>query len=351
MQLQRESLYYSNIQKNHEYILLKPVVYWLYLLFNIGNNIYFMEIIMIKIKMVYHDLNVLGGNRNLGVNYDDIVDSVPEELGDMDTLANSNNDVRSLRVSGGVLRIDELIETDRYLKFHFVKLRDGDNTKSLDNAPGVDRLELPVHEFVSKHSVVIIDKLNDKVIFQKNRNVVSEKTFCEFMNFFWRRAGHNTTISMAEIPDNPAEFARALHGRLARPKAIEVTSRAFNRIQDEFNENDAINESIRTLGDLGGYTVKLTLTKSHGGEEYYLDNEETNRFVQNTLENGAGNFSKANVVYYDEDEERVSVLDLIGNKKKSEVEVETNEYGDFDWTIVSARFIEQYNVDFQEDER
>lgn len=301
---------------------------------------------MVKIKMGYHDLNLLGGNRIYPINYDEIINSIPNELGDRLTLANDGNDVRSLRVNGGILRIDEFINHDRYLKLHFVKLRDTNSTKSLDNRPGVQRLELPAHEFVSKHSVVVIDKLNDKVMFQNNRNVISEKMFCEFINFFWHNAEHTTNISIAEIPDNPAEFADMVRDRVMRPKSIEVTSSTYNRVQDVFDVNNPFDEAIRTLSTLGGYTVKMQITKSRGGEEYFLDENETDQFVTSVLENGNNNYSKANVVYYDDDDHQTSILDLIGNRKKAEIQVETNEDGDFNWRTVAERFIDQYNLDF-----
>lgn len=308
-----------------------------------------MEKVMVKIKLSYHDLiwqNIRGVRDNL--DYEELINCIPAALGNQQELANDGHEVRSLRVNGGILRIDNVQSDNEYIRFHFVKLNEGSATKSLDIEPGVQNLELPEHEFVSKHSVVVIDKNRNRVIFQNNRNVITEKMFNEVINFFWHRGHPETSILISEIADDPDRLARIARRRLLKPKMIEVSSAAYNRIQDTFDNANPINEAIRILSEIGGYTVNLTITKSRGGKEYYLDTDETNRFIADALGGENNHYSKANVVY-DDDEREVSVLDLIGNKKKSEIDVETNGDGDFDWITVSNRFIEQNNIDFNHD--
>lgn len=229
-----------------------------------------------KIRVKYYDLKILNEKNehyypHNAINYKDFLECIPKEIGSVNQTGEQNGEFRNIRLGTGIVRLDDYVDENRYLKLLFVKLKENGAMKATDNDTGIQELPLEDHEYVSDYVVIVIDKENNRIGFQQNRNALTNQRFEEYINLFWHtKQGRKSNIQIAEIPDDDSKFKKLMAKGKTTARSLDVKFSDVMNIAD-IPATNRMNSVIKQLKGYGGYDIKISISRGRNGDEFNLN--------------------------------------------------------------------------------
>lgn len=313
-----------------------------------------MVIIMTKykaIKIKYYDFKILKADKehyyaNNKIDYNALLGCIPKKIGSASQTGEQNGEYRNIRLSTGIVRLDDIENEDRYLKLLFVKLKENGAMKAADNDTGIEELDLENHQYVSDYVIIVIDKENNRLAFQQNRNALTNKRFEEYINLFWHiKLGRESYIQISELPDDNSKFNKLMTKGKTSVKNLEVKFSDIMNIAD-IPVTHKLGSAINLLKGYGGYDIKISISRGRKGDDFNLNEDALQEFLNDTSVLQENGLTQANIKYRDEDEEKTEVLKILNQDKVSEFTVETNDKGFIYWKILAQKILEIYQSNF-----
>lgn len=228
----------------------------------------------------------------------------------------------------------EYLENNSYIAVRFYKAREGSIPERVKEGDRPQSIQLEPDEKVAEGLCLLYDCDNKIMTIQKSRFSLSRKHLSEIFSLYPNNPG--TSVSFEQIIDkSPAEYVK-------RSKIKEIYVRVAN--PELIKKDSALSLLLGNSLDFEGGSISFRINAGKSNKNKLNSNLTGEVIDEISADRGNYSIGNATVKIYDDDKGRLDIYDLLENKCRDHIVIDSNEANEIEFREIASLMLTKYKT-------